>query len=97
MQRAYDQVIHDVCTQKLPVFLALDRAGIVGDDGKTHQGMFDLSFLRCVPDLVVAAPRDENELQHLVHTGLRHMAEGGEPSPCASPGGRAPACTWTRS
>ena len=77
MQRAYDQIIHDVCTQKLPVFLALDRAEIVGDDGKTHQGMFDLSYLRCVPDLVVASPRDENELQHLIHTGLRHMAEGG--------------------
>lgn len=76
MQRAYDQVIHDVCIQNLPVFLALDRAGIVGDDGKTHQGMFDLSFLRCVPNLVVASPRNENELQHLVHTGLHYLAEG---------------------
>jgi 1-deoxy-D-xylulose-5-phosphate synthase len=76
LQRAYDQVIHDVCTQGLPVLFGLDRAGIVGDDGKTHQGVFDLSFLRCVPDLVVAAPRNENELQHLVHTGIRHIAEG---------------------
>ena len=76
MQRAYDQVIHDVCIQRLPVFLALDRAGIVGDDGKTHQGLFDLSYLRSIPDLVVAAPRNEDELQHLVHTGLQYTAQG---------------------
>ena len=76
LQRAYDQVIHDVCLQKLPVLFALDRAGIVGDDGKTHQGIFDLSYLRCVPDLVVAAPRNENELQHLVHTGISYIASG---------------------
>lgn len=79
LQRAYDQLIHDVCTQRLPVFFGLDRAGVVGEDGKTHQGLFDLSYLRCVPDLVVAAPRNENELQHLVRTGLRHMAEGHGP------------------
>jgi 1-deoxy-D-xylulose-5-phosphate synthase len=79
LQRAYDQVIHDVCIQRLPVLFALDRAGIVGDDGKTHQGVFDLSFLGCVPDLVVAAPRNENELQHLVHSGIQHIAGGGGP------------------
>ena len=76
LQRSYDQVIHDVCLQKLPVFFGIDRAGIVGDDGKTHQGLFDLSFLRCVPNLVVAAPRNENELQHLVHTGVQNCADG---------------------
>ncbi|HEX9016196.1 MAG TPA: 1-deoxy-D-xylulose-5-phosphate synthase, partial [Chloroflexota bacterium] len=70
LQRSYDQLIHDVCTQKLPMLFAIDRAGIVGDDGKTHQGLFDLSFLRCVPDLVVAAPSNENEVQHLIHTGI---------------------------
>jgi 1-deoxy-D-xylulose-5-phosphate synthase len=76
MQRSYDQVIHDVCLQKLPVLFGVDRAGIVGDDGKTHQGLFDLSFLRSIPDLVVAAPRNENELQQLVHTGLQHCSDG---------------------
>ena len=76
LQRSFDQVIHDVCLQRLPVFLAIDRAGIVGEDGKTHQGLFDLSYLRCVPNLVVAAPRDENELQHLVRTGIQYIAEG---------------------
>jgi len=75
LQRSYDQLMHDVCLQKLPVFLAIDRAGIVGEDGKTHQGLFDLSFLRSIPDLVVAAPRDENELQSLVHTASQYIAE----------------------
>lgn len=79
LQRAYDQLIHDVCIQKLPVLFALDRAGIVGDDGKTHQGIFDLSYLRCVPELVVAAPRNENELRHLVHTGILHITAGKGP------------------
>jgi len=79
LQRAYDQLIHDVCIQKLPVLFALDRAGIVGDDGKTHQGIFDLSYLRCVPELVVAAPRNENELRHLVHTGILHINAGKGP------------------
>lgn len=72
LQRAYDQVIHDVCIQNLPVTFALDRAGVVGEDGKTHQGAFDLAFLRCVPNMVIAAPRDENELQHLLYTAVNH-------------------------
>lgn len=76
LQRSFDQLIHDVCIQRLPVFFGIDRAGIVGDDGKTHQGLFDLSYLRMIPDLVVAAPRNENELQHLVHTGIQYVAEG---------------------
>jgi 1-deoxy-D-xylulose-5-phosphate synthase len=71
LQRAYDQLIHDVCIQKLPVIFAIDRAGIVGDDGKTHQGSFDISYLCAVPEMVVAAPRDENELQHLLFTAVQ--------------------------
>ena len=71
LQRAYDQIIHDVCLQNLPVIFAVDRAGIVGDDGKTHQGSFDISFLRSVPDLVVAAPRDENDFKNLLATAVR--------------------------
>jgi len=69
-QRAYDQVFHDICLQKLPVTLALDRAGLVGDDGPTHHGVFDLSFLRHLPEMVVMAPKDENELQHMVKTAV---------------------------
>ncbi len=71
LQRAYDQLIHDVCLQNLPVVFAIDRSGIVGEDGKTHQGTFDLSYLGCIPNLVACAPRDENELQHLVYTAVK--------------------------
>jgi 1-deoxy-D-xylulose-5-phosphate synthase len=77
MQRAYDQVIHDVALQNLPVTFALDRGGLVGADGKTHQGALDLSFMRCVPNLVVMAPSDENELRRMLRTSLQH------PGPCA--------------
>jgi 1-deoxy-D-xylulose-5-phosphate synthase len=72
LQRAFDQVLHDVCLQNLPVVLALDRAGIVGDDGATHHGLFDLSYLRQIPNLVVAAPKDEAELARLLRTALAH-------------------------
>ncbi len=72
MQRAYDQVIHDVCNMNLPVVFALDRGGIVGDDGATHQGVFDLSFMRIVPNMVVMAPKDENELRHMLFTAAAH-------------------------
>ncbi len=71
LQRAFDQIIHDVCLQNLPVVFAIDRAGIVGDDGKTHQGTFDLSYLTLIPNLIVAAPKDENELQHLLYTAVK--------------------------
>jgi len=71
LQRAFDQVIHDVCLQDLPVVFAIDRAGIVGSDGKTHQGTFDISYLTLIPNLIVAAPRDENELQHLLYTAVK--------------------------
>jgi 1-deoxy-D-xylulose-5-phosphate synthase len=72
LQRAYDQVIHDVCLQNLHVVFALDRGGIVGQDGVTHQGQFDLSYLRIIPHLVVMAPKDENELRHMIVTAINH-------------------------
>jgi len=71
LQRALDQVIHDVCLQNLPVVFAIDRGGIVGDDGKTHQGTFDISYLTMIPNLIVSAPRDENELRHLIYTAVK--------------------------
>lgn len=70
LQRAYDQILHDVCLQKLPVVFALDRGGIVGEDGATHQGVFDFSYLRSIPNMVVMAPKDENELQHMLKTAV---------------------------
>ena len=72
LQRAFDQIVHDVCLQELPVTIIADRAGIVGEDGKTHHGAFDISYIRCLPNIVLAAPRDENELQHLVYTAYKH-------------------------
>ena len=72
LQRAYDQIIHDVCLQNLPVVFAVDRAGIVGEDGPTHHGVFDISFLRQVPRLVVAAPKDTMELRDLLATAFKH-------------------------
>lgn len=72
LQRAYDQIIHDVCLQNLPVVFAIDRAGIVGEDGPTHHGVFDISYLRHIPGLVVAAPKDTCELRDLLATALRH-------------------------
>jgi len=70
LQRAYDHLFHDVCIQKLPVTFALDRAGIVGSDGPTHNGLYDLSYLRHLPGMVVMAPKDENELQHMMYTAI---------------------------
>jgi len=88
LQRAYDQVVHDVCLQRLPVVFAVDRGGLVGEDGPTHHGVFDLSFLRHIPGLVIAAPKDTCELRDLLATALRHdgpMAirypRGGGPCP----------------
>ncbi|VAW36397.1 1-deoxy-D-xylulose 5-phosphate synthase [hydrothermal vent metagenome] len=71
MQRALDQIIHDVCLPGLPVIFALDRSGVVGDDGPTHHGVFDLSFLRFIPNLVIMAPKDENELRHMLNTAVQ--------------------------
>ena len=72
LQRAFDQIIHDICIQKLPVVFALDRAGFVGDDGPTHHGSFDLSYLSLIPNLVIMAPKDENELQHMINTAVNY-------------------------
>jgi len=72
LQRAYDQLIHDVGIQNLPVTFVMDRAGIVGADGPTHQGQYDISYLRCVPNFTVMAPKDEAELQRMLITCLQH-------------------------
>ncbi|MEH2362694.1 1-deoxy-D-xylulose-5-phosphate synthase [Nostoc sp.] len=74
LQRAYDQIIHDVCIQSLPVFFCLDRAGIVGADGPTHQGMYDIAYLRCIPNMVMMAPKDEAEMQSMIVTGVNHTS-----------------------
>jgi 1-deoxy-D-xylulose-5-phosphate synthase len=71
LQRSYDQVLHDVCMQNLPVIFMLDRAGLVGEDGPTHHGLFDISYLRPLPNITFMAPRDENELQHMLYTALQ--------------------------
>jgi len=101
LQRAYDQIIHDVCLQKLHVVFCLDRGGFVGDDGATHHGIFDLSYLRSIPNLIVMAPKDENELQHMLKTAVdgsgpvavRYPRGNGvgvplDPTPAALPIGR---------
>ncbi len=72
LQRAYDQIVHDVCLQKLNVVFAMDRAGLVGDDGPTHHGVFDIAYLRCLPNIVLMAPRDEAMLVHMLHTALSY-------------------------
>jgi 1-deoxy-D-xylulose-5-phosphate synthase len=72
LQRAYDQVVHDVCLMNIPVTFAMDRAGIVGEDGATHQGLYDIAYLRTLPNMVVMAPKDENELRHMLKTAVKH-------------------------
>ena len=72
LQRAYDQVVHDICRQNLNVFIGIDRSGLVGADGETHQGVFDISFLRHLPNMVLMMPKDENEGQHLVYTAMQY-------------------------
>ena len=72
LQRAYDQVLHDVCIEALPVIFALDRGGVVGEDGQTHQGLFDFSYLRSLPNMVVMAPKDENELCRMLVAAFAH-------------------------
>lgn len=83
LQRAYDQVVHDVCTQRLPVVFAIDRAGLVGDDGRTHQGLYDISFLRHIPGITLMSPKDEDELRHMLYTAIRL----GEPAALRFPRG----------
>ncbi len=86
LQRAYDQLIHDVALQRLPVVFAIDRAGLVGGDGATHQGVYDLTYLRCVPNLVVMAPADENECRQMLYTAV-HLDQ---PAAVRYPRGRGP-------
>ena len=85
LQRAYDQLIHDVAIQNLPVLFAIDRAGVVGADGQTHQGAFDLSFMRCIPNLIIMAPSDENECRQMLYTGY----QCGKPAAVRYPRGNA--------
>jgi 1-deoxy-D-xylulose-5-phosphate synthase len=77
LQRGFDQIVHDVCLQELDVVLAMDRAGLVGDDGPTHHGAFDISYLRCLPNMTLMAPRDEAQLVHMLHTALAHAGPVG--------------------
>lgn len=93
IQRAYDQVIHDVALQNLPVIFCIDRAGLVGEDGATHHGVFDISFLNCVPNLIIAAPKDEIELRNMMFTaskGLNH------PIAIRYPRGRGEIVDWQK-
>ncbi|MCW8925199.1 MAG: 1-deoxy-D-xylulose-5-phosphate synthase [Xanthomonadales bacterium] len=86
LQRAYDQLIHDVALQNLPVLFAIDRAGLVGSDGPTHAGSFDLSFMRCIPNMVIMAPADENECRQMLYTGFQYQG----PAAVRYPRGRGP-------
>ena len=99
LQRAYDQIVHDVCLQKLNVVFAMDRAGLVGDDGPTHHGVFDIPYLRCLPSIVLMAPRDEAMLVHMLRTALEYddgpiamrypRGEGTGVAPCSPPPSRS--------
>ena len=88
LQRGYDQLIHDVALQNLDVLFAIDRAGLVGEDGPTHAGSFDLSYLRCIPNMVVMVPSDENEARQLLYTGYQHQG----PAAVRYPRGKATGC-----
>jgi 1-deoxy-D-xylulose-5-phosphate synthase len=86
LQRGYDQLIHDVALQNLPVMFAIDRAGLVGADGETHQGAFDISFMRCIPNLVIMAPSDLNECRQMLYTGHLHTGPSAVRYPRGSAG-----------
>lgn len=88
LQRGYDQLIHDVALQNLDVLFAIDRAGLVGEDGPTHAGSFDLSYMRCIPNMVIMAPSDENEARHMLYTGYHHKG----PAAVRYPRGQASGC-----
>src|SRR5690554_89499 len=89
LQRAYDQLIHDVALQNLDVLFAIDRAGLVGEDGPTHAGAYDLTYLRCVPNMLVMAPSDENECRQMLYTGYKHCG----PAAVRYPRGKGPGAT----
>mgnify|MGYP002622444402 CR=1 FL=1 len=94
LQRGYDQVIHDVALQNLPVIFCVDRAGLVGEDGATHQGSFDLAFLRSVPNLIIASPLNEHELRNMMFTAYRNAKNGGLPFVIRYPRGRGVLADW---
>ena len=94
LQRGYDQVIHDVALQKLPVIFCIDRAGLVGEDGATHQGAFDLAFLRSIPDLIIASPLNEHELRNLMQTAYQNAKNQGLPFVIRYPRGRGVLIDW---
>lgn len=91
LQRSYDQIIHDVCLQKLPVIFCLDRAGLVGEDGATHHGIFDIAYLRCIPNLIIFAPRNEIELRNILYTAQRTLKD---PIAIRYPRGRGTIIDW---
>jgi 1-deoxy-D-xylulose-5-phosphate synthase len=91
LQRGYDQLIHDICLQNLDVLFAIDRAGLVGEDGPTHAGSFDLSYMRCIPNLVIMTPSDEQEARCLLTTGFHHPG----PAAVRYPRGKATGCETT--
>ena len=94
LQRGYDQVIHDVALQKLPVIFCIDRAGLVGEDGATHQGAYDLAFLRAVPNLIIASPLNEHELRNMMMTAYHNAQQGGLPFVVRYPRGRGVLVDW---
>lgn len=94
LQRGYDQVIHDVALQKLPVIFCIDRAGLVGEDGATHQGAYDLAFLRVVPNLIIASPLNEHELRNMMMTAYHNAQQGGLPFVVRYPRGRGVLVDW---
>jgi len=95
MQRGYDQVVHDVCLQKLPVIFCLDRAGLAGADGPTHHGNLDIAMMRCVPNMIVAAPRNEQELRNIMYTAsLDTFKERGEAISIRYPRGQGVMPAW---
>ena len=93
LQRAYDQLIHDVCLQNLPVIFCLDRAGLVGEDGATHHGIFDMSYLRCIPNLIIFAPRNEVELRNIMYTAQLGLKK---PIAIRYPRGRGKIISWKK-
>lgn len=94
LQRAYDQIVHDVATQKLPVIFCIDRGGVVGEDGVTHQGVFDLAFLRSIPNMIIASPMNEHELRNLMFTAYCNAKEKGLPFAIRYPRGRGVLQDW---
>lgn len=94
LQRSYDQIVHDVALQKLPVIFCIDRGGVVGEDGATHQGIFDLAFLRSVPNMIIASPINEHELRNMMLTAWKNAAQKGLPFAIRYPRGRGVLVDW---